>query len=280
MHSLGRLGELPLLPQTIAELEAVNGGPIGAARADTRILLISTATTLGAEQLDALPELAHVALCGTSYGRIDTDAIAARGISSSNVRDYSDEATAEVVFMQLVSLARGFGPYQWRSEPRELAGKALVIVGLGALGGAMAGLGLAYGMDVSYISRSAKPEWEARGLRRRTRGAGLDGAEVVILTGPTDVEVLAGDDLAHLDGAIVVQASVGRVVDPAAFRAWIAREGNHAVFDGAAGHAVREDFARLPRVVFPQTVAGLSHEALQRLGARVVENVRGALAQL
>ncbi len=212
MGLLGRWDELPLLSGTVAELERINGGPIEPAGPRTRILLVSTGTPLQDADLAGLPGLAHVALCGTSFGRIDTVALARRGITTSHVTDYGDHPTAEVVFMQLVALARGFGPHQWRAEPHELAGRSLVIIGLGALGGAMAHLGLAYRMRVSYVSRSPKPEWEARGLIRRTGGPGLTGADKVVLTGPTDVQVLGPDDFSHLDGAIVGLAVPARTL--------------------------------------------------------------------
>lgn len=276
---LGRAGELGLLPATMAQLEQLNGGPVEEADHDTRILLVSTATNLTAADLAGYPNLAHLALCGTSFGRIDTAVLDERGVTTSYVVDYGDHPAAEVVFMQLVGLARGYGPYQWRAESHELAGKTLTIVGLGALGAAMARLGLAYRMQVNHLSRSPKPEWEAQGVRQ-IQHEELAGTDVVILTSPTNVVVLDQADFDRLDGAIVVQASLGQVVDDAAFRAWIAREQNHAVFDLSAGEDIYAAYASLPRVIFPRVVAADSVETMQRLGDRVVANVTEALALL
>ena len=99
--------------------------------------------------------------------------------------------------MQLAALARGLGVHQWRPEPRELAEKRCTIVGLGDLGRSMAHLALAYGMDLSYISRQSKPELDAAGAVPGTRAELLPRAEIVILTGPTDTEMPVS--YTHLD---------------------------------------------------------------------------------
>jgi phosphoglycerate dehydrogenase-like enzyme len=274
---IARIGDLPLRPTEFDRLTALAGGSLGEAGPDTEIALISTATPLTAADIDQLTSLEHLALCGTSFGRIDIDALQRRGITTSSVVDYSDETTAEVIFMQLVAVARGFATVQWKAEPHELYGKRLLIVGLGALGAAVANLGLAYGMQVSHLSRSPKPEWEAKGVRRADRSTAFPSADVVVLTGPTNVVVVTADDLAQVHDAILLQASVGRVIDDAAFRHWITRGGNVAVFDLAAGEDAYADYAQLPRVVFPRAVSGLCDESRQRLGERFIANVETAM---
>ena len=274
---IARIGDLPLRPAELNRLTELAGGTLAEAGADTEIALISTATPLTATDIDRLTGLEHLALCGTSYGRIDVDALQQRGITTSNVVDYSDETTAEVIFMQLVAVARGFAAVQWKAEPHELYGKRLLIVGLGALGAAVANLGLAYGMVVSHLSRSPKPEWEAKGVRRADRSTAFASADIVVLTGPTNVILVTADDLAQLHDAILLQASVGRVIDDAAFRDWVSRGDNVAVFDLAAGEDAHADYAQLPRVVFSRAVSGLCDESRQRLGERVIANVESAM---
>lgn len=274
---IARLGDLPLRPAELATLTELAGGTIPEAGPDTEILLISTATPLAAADIDALTGLEHLALVGTSYGRIDVETLRRRGITTSNVADYSDETTAEVIFMHLVAVARGFASVQWKDEPHELYGKRLLVVGLGALGSAVANLGLAYGMAVSHLSRSPKPAWEAKGVRRADRTTAFADADVVVLTGPTGVELVSADDLASLHDAILLQASVGHVVDDAALRDWLTRGDNVAVFDLAAGEDAYAAYAPLPRVIFPRAVSGLCDESRQRLGERVIANVRTAM---
>lgn len=274
MLRIGTLGEPALLPDALAALR-----DLAAARTldaiDPEVLLISTTATLDRPALASLPSLGHVVVCGTSLGRLDLDALAERGISVDNVTHYGDHPAAEVTFMQLTAVARGFGVHQWRPEPRELAGKRCTIVGLGDLGRSMAHLALAYGMDLSYISRQSKPELDAAGAVPGTRAELLPRAEIVILTGPTDTEMLSRADFDVLaDGAILVQASGGQAFDDQGFRDWLSRPGNVAIFDLGAGEETYAAYAGLERVIFPRVVAGHSLETKQRLGAAVVSIVR------
>ena len=75
---------------------------------DPEVLLISTMTALTRADVDSMPSLRHVALCGTSKGRLDLDALAERGITVSNVTHYGDHPVAEFVFHHLVALFRGW----------------------------------------------------------------------------------------------------------------------------------------------------------------------------
>ena len=92
-------------------------------------------------------------------------------------------------------------------------GKSVGVIGLGALGKAIAHLALAYKMNASYFSLHRKQEWEDQGLRY---------ADL-----PT---VLKEND-------------------------------NYQAYKD------------VPRVMFADVVAGYTHEALERLYAKVLENI-------
>lgn len=277
MARLLALDDLPLLPETLAALKAIaDGGRLDAD--DPEVVLLATGTPLTAERLAAWPSLRHVALCGTSTARIDLDAVAAAGATWSNVTHYGDDPVAEVALAHLVALARGIGQQRWREHPHELAGMSMVIVGMGHLGRSLLPLMQAVGLQVSYVSRTPKPELDARGVHHGTRDELLPRADIVVLTGPTDTEVLSAADFdLLLDGVIVVQASIGRAMSAEGFDAWIVRPGNFALFDAVAGDDQRRSWAHLPRVRFTDEPAGMSYEARQRLGAAVVADVRRAL---
>lgn len=276
MPRLLALDDLPILPETLAALKAIaDGGRLDAD--DPEVVLLSTGTPLPAERLAGWPSLRHVALCGTSTARIDLDAVGAAGATSSNVTHYGDDPVAEVVLAHLVALARGIGRQRWREHPHELAGTSMVIVGMGHLGRSLLPLMQAVGLQVSYVSRTPKPDLDARGVHHGTRQELLPRADIVVLTGPTDTEMLAAADFGLLrDGVIVVQASIGRAMSPDGFTGWIARPGNFALFDAVAGDDQRRDYADLPRVQFTDEPAGMSYEARQRLGETLVNNVRRA----
>ena len=240
---------------------------------DAEAVLVSPSTVITADYISACPAVRYIGVCGTSTDNIDLQAIQNHGITLTNVRDYGDEPTAEFIFMQLVCLARGMGKWQWRAEPTELMGKTIGIIGLGALGQAIAHLALAYKMQVQYYSRTRKPEWEKQGVKYTDKTTVVSTSDIIVIATPTNHLALTEDDFSCIKpNAVLVQASQGDTFDKQAFLKWIQQ--NHAIFDYAAGETNYQAYKDLPHVIFPKVIAGHSVETKQRLGNRVIENLR------
>jgi len=208
---------------TFPENAAASTAELVARTGDAEAVLINTGTKIDKSYLDACPSVKYVGLCGTSTANVDLEALKARGVVFTNVTDYGDEPTAEYIFLQLEALARGVGKYQWKDVPRELMGKAIGIIGLGALGKAIANLALAYKMNASYFSAHRKPEWEERGLRYAERHDLLSACEIIVISTPTNMTVLGEKEFGLLKpNSVLVQASIGTPFDREAFLKWIA----------------------------------------------------------
>jgi phosphoglycerate dehydrogenase-like enzyme len=258
-------------PRSLDELVARTG--------DAEAVLINTRTQIDQRYLDACPSVKYVGLCGTSTAHVDLDALKARGIAFSNVSDYGDEPTAEYIFLQLEALARGVGAYQWQDQPRELMGKTIGIIGLGALGKAVAHLAVAYKMDAHYFSAHRKPEWERRGLQYSELLDLMPVCQIVVISSPTNIKVLGSAEFAMFKpGGILVQASMGTPFDRDAFLQWIAADGNFAIFDDGVGEENANLYKDVPRVILSATSSGDTLETRQRLGLKVVDNVQAYLA--
>jgi phosphoglycerate dehydrogenase-like enzyme len=258
-------------PQSLEELVARTG--------DSEAVLINTSTRIDQQYVDACPSVKYVGLCGTSTAHVNLDALRARGIAFSNVSDYGDEPTAEYIFMQLEALARGVGAYQWQNQPRELMGKTIGIIGLGALGKAIAHLAVAYKMDAYYFSAHRKPEWEERGLQYIKLHDLMHACQIIVISSPTNVEVLGSAEFAMFKpGGILVQASMGTPFDRDAFLKWIAADGNFAIFDDGVGEENATIYKDLPRVILSSTSSGSTLETRQRLGLKVVDKLQAYVA--
>ena len=158
------LDDLPLLPDDLDATKALaDGGRLDAD--DPEVVTLSTSAGFQARDLERWPSLKHVAVCGTSLGRLPQDALAERGITVSNVTDYGDHPVAEMLLAQFVFCARGVGGVTWREGSHELSGMRMTIVGLGMLGRSIAELAMDFGIEVSYVSRSAKSDLDAAGAR-------------------------------------------------------------------------------------------------------------------
>lgn len=107
------------------------------------------------------------------YDNIDVNAATKRGIAVTNTPGVLTDATAELAWALMMSVARhvargdryvredlfsGWDPTLMIGS--ELKGKTLGIIGMGSIGTAVARRSMGFGMDVIYCNRSEKPEVE------------------------------------------------------------------------------------------------------------------------
>lgn len=247
---------------------------------DVEMVLVSSGTKVTASYLDACPSVKYIGICGTSKENVDVAAAEGRGITVTNVVDYGDEPATEFIFMQLEYLARGMGEYQWRDYPTELMGKTIGIIGLGALGGAIAHLALAYKMNVLYYSRTRKSDQEQLGIKYVEKDELLQSSQIIVVSTPSNLIALSKDDFNLLQpNSIVVQASQGVSLSREGFLEWVTHDGNFALFDYSAGQESYEAYKDVPRVIFPKIIAGHTQETKRRLGEKVVFNVKQFLGR-
>lgn len=246
---------------------------------DAELILVSTGTRLTREYFEACPSVHYVGICGTSTALVDIETLKEKEIQWSNVSDYGDEPTAEYIFMQLTALARGVGQYQWKEMPRELMGKRIGVIGLGALGKAIARLALAYKMDAGYYSIHRKEDWERQGLTYFEHQDLIKRSEIIILSTPTNVQALGRTEFNYIQpNSILIQASIGNPFDKEAFFEWIKKEGNFAIFDAGIGEENMQLYKNLPRIIVSNNTSGYCYETRIRLGEKVIENIQAYLS--
>ena len=137
-----------------------------AREADALLTLVTD--PVGADLLDAAPDLKAIANMAVGTDNIDVEAAAERGIAVGNTPDVLTDATADLAFALLLALARRIVPGaetvrsgEWRTwEPAgdlgaDLAGATLGIVGWGRIGQAVARRAEGFGMEIVHSSRSS-----------------------------------------------------------------------------------------------------------------------------
>lgn len=161
---LTALGECAIHDRTPRELTV--------ARAAGATVALTNKTVLGAAEIAALPDLRYIGVLATGYNVVDIPAARAAGIVVTNVPAYSTASVAQTVFAfilefcQQVALhaasvragdwTRSIDFAYWKTPLVELAGKTLGLVGLGAIGQAVARLGQAFGMRVVAAVRTPR----------------------------------------------------------------------------------------------------------------------------
>lgn len=241
---------------------------------DAEAVLVSINSKITEDYLTVCPTVKYVGLCGTSTANIDFDSLKRHKVAFSNVKDYGDEPAAEYMFMLLLMLARGEGKYQWQKMPTEIMGKSIGIIGLGALGKAVANLSLGYKMKVNYYSPHRKIELEKNGIKFMEMNTLLKNNDIIVISTPTNVKVLGKPEFELIKpNSVLMYLSSGEAFDKLDFIEWISNKNNFALFNYSAGEDYFQSFKDLPNVIFPKIIAGHTRETKQRLGEKVINNL-------
>jgi glycerate dehydrogenase len=236
---LRALGDVTAYPRTSAAERALRCA--GAQAILTNKVVVDSAL------LEALPALRYTGVLATGTNVVDLDAARARGIAVTNVPAYAGESVAGLVFALILHFyydvaghAADVAAGGWARCPdfsffrkplHELAGKTLVVVGSGHIGGAVARIGAAFGMTVvrAAVPRTEVPKTtspEAAPKDRVPLAQALPLADVVSLHCPLTEATrgLAGPAFfaALKPGALFINTGRGGLVDEPALLAALA----------------------------------------------------------
>jgi len=288
-NELAALGDLTLYPRTRPEqvLE----------RAASASAVFTNKVILDADTLAALPDLRYIGIQATGTNCVDLPAAKRLGIAVTNVEDYSTASVAQFVFALLLHLFADVAGHRQRVEAgmwsrsgefcffekglHELAGQTLLIVGLGAIGSAVARIAEGFGMQVIAAGLPGRPVGKARSgdIPRIPLAEALSQADIISLHCPLTDEThnLVDDNFLGRckDGAILVNTARGGLVDEAALlRALDSGRLSAAALDVLAEEPASETHPLVahPRTVVTSHMAWATEEARRRLISKVAEN--------
>ncbi|MDY7230428.1 2-hydroxyacid dehydrogenase [Hyalangium rubrum] len=296
-EALGRLSKHVELRVWEEELPPPREALLELARGVEGLITLLT-DRVDAPLLEASPSLRAVSNVAVGYDNIDVAACTARRIAVGNTPGVLTETTADFAFALLMGLARRVAEAdgyvragQWRTwSPTlllgaDIHGATLGIVGLGAIGAAMARRARGFGMRVLYVNRHPKPELEAvLGLRRVDKATLLAESDFVSLHVPLTPETrhwMGRAELAAMKpGAMLVNTARGTVVDQAALAEALAggRLGG-AALDVTEPEPLPMDspLLKLPNVLLAPHIASASHATRGRMASMAVDNLLAAL---
>ncbi len=181
------------------------------------------------------PRLKVVSNVAVGYNNIDVAACRDHGVVATNTPGVLTDATADIAMALILMVTRRLGegerivrsnkPWQWGMFMllgTSLQGRRLGIVGMGAIGQALARRAKAFGMTVAYSNRSAvSPEIEAElGAERLNLDEMLATSDVVSINCPYSAEThhLIGAEQFELmrSSAYLVNTARGPIVDETA----------------------------------------------------------------
>ena len=271
----------PVTPETLAE-------PMKTAEA-----IIVRATKIDRDFLAHAPMLRICARHGVGYDAVDVAALTERGIPLTVTPDANAVSVAEHALMLMLTTARRTLDYDrntkaldWGAKPSlrtlDLAGMTVLVVGFGRIGGRVARLCAAFGMDV-LVHDPYIPQNTIKGAGFtpvKLLQEGLAAADIVTTHCPSNTEtrgmVNAAFFAAMKPGAAYINTARGTLVDEAALTA--------ALKSGRLGAAGLDVFweepvtTKLPFLDFPNVVvtphsAAATEQSTRRMGLSCVDSI-------
>jgi D-3-phosphoglycerate dehydrogenase len=273
------------------------GADLTAALADAEALVVRSATPVDAALIASAPKLRVIGRAGVGVDNVDVDAATAAGIVVCNAPEANVVSAAEHALALLLALARNVSVAErslrdgaWERERFagvELADKTLALLGYGRIGRLVASRARALGMRTvaydPYVTAERMAELGAD--HAETIEAALEVADVVSLHLPVTDATRGLIDTTRLallrPGSLLVNAARGALVDEDALV--------EALRSGRLGGAALDVFVKeplagdsplrdAPNLVLTPHLAGSTHEAQDRAGIVVAEQVVAALA--
>lgn len=249
---------------------------------------------LRAEVIEACPNLKFIDVAFTGVDHVALDAARARGVKVSNAAGYSTRSVAELALCMMISLLRNVPQVSERCRRggtkdglvgRELGGKTVGIVGVGAIGGMVAELCHAFGCKVLGVKRHLTGK-EPKYIRFVTLDELLRESDIVSLHVPLTDSTRNMIDAEHIalmkPGAILINTARGTVVDSKALA--------EALDDGRLGGAGIDVFETEPplpadhpllhsrnTLVTPH-IAFATAESMEKRAGIVFDNIHAWLA--
>ena len=264
-------------------------------------VLITNKAKIDAELIGESPDLKLIAVAATGIDCVDARAAREAGVSVCNVPSYGTDSVAQYTFALLLELCHHVGRHArevregewsrcpdfsfWKTPQRELAGKAMGIVGFGRIGRRVGDLAHAFGMSVLAAPSSGDdPSYqpfertEVEDLFARadvislhcpmtTRTAGLVDRDRLALVKPTAFLINTAR------GGLVVEADLADALNADRLSA--------AAVDVASAEPIRADNPLLSakNCLITPHMAWASVEARRRLVEAITANVSNFLEE-
>lgn len=208
---------------------------------DAEVIIVAN-MPLSADVIAAAEHLKFISVAFTGFDHVDIEQCKKQGVKVSNAAGYSTHSVAEISFGLMISVLRSMVPLEGIAREggtkdgyrqSDLYGKTLGVLGTGAIGAAVANLGLAFGCDVVAYNRSENSELIEKGVKYMPLEDVLKTSDIVSVHVPltADTKHLINAERLKLmkPSSIIINTAVGPIVDSAALA--------QALKDGVIGGA-------------------------------------------
>jgi len=197
------------------------------------------------------------------------------GITVKGIRDYGDEGVAEYIIHELVEFLQGYNGFKWDNIAHEITNLKCGVVGLDTSGTLIARALKFFEADVSYYSRTRKPDLEDEyGFNYKDLNTLCKESEAIFLALNKNVLLLGKEQFDLMKGKrILFNTSIGPGFDVLALKDWL-KEDKHFFFGDTLQTIGDNELWKLDNTfTINRSAGGKSYQAYVRLGEKVLNNI-------
>lgn len=223
-QNISTLGELIVHHRTPANMTVEN-------IADAEIVFTNK-TPITKEVFDGCPAIRYVGVLATGYNVVDLEYARSKGITVTNIPDYSTSSVCQFVFALLLEICNNVKLHSdsvhagewvrcpdftyWKTPLLELAGKTLGVFGYGSIGSSVAATAKTFGMNVICNTRTPSRIKPDSGVSSVSFEELLAKADVISLHSPLTVQtqnIINSETINQMKtGVIIINTARGPLV--------------------------------------------------------------------
>lgn len=249
-------------------------------------VLLSYTSKITRKIFENCPGIRYVGMCCSLYSEesanVDIAWAKQHGITVLGIRDYGDRGVVEFALCELVRFLHGYDRPMFSDMPVEITGLKAGIIGLGVSGGMIAEALNFMGAEVSYYSRSRKPDFEAKGIVYQPLLTLLEDSQAVFCCLNKNVLLLGEEEFKRLGtGKLLFNTSIGPAFDPADLKKWLESENNYFICDTKGAIGDEKGLLKDQKNLFcADYSAGRTSQAFSLLSEKMLNNIRTFLGSV
>lgn len=268
---------------------------------DCEILVFRSGVKISAQLMECAPDLKLLVRAGSGLDNLDFEYVQRRGLKLVRIPQPGARAVTEMAFAFMLALSRrlfeadrSMRESRWAKNELSgylLYGKTLGIVGVGNIGGCVADMGVAWGMNVIGCVEHPSPEriqkFLEKGIRILEFEQVLAEADYLSIHVPLKENtrfLIHAEELARMkSGSYLINLARGGIVDERALYEALTDGGR---LRGAAldvheqeGEGKLSPLAGLPNVILTPHIGAMAVDTQREIGRRVVEAVSSFAAE-
>lgn len=246
-------------------------------------ILVSWSTTISKEIIESCPNLKHIALCCSFYGKqfakVDIDTAEKKGITYSYLAEYGDNGTVEYVIAEAINLVHGFYGKMLKEEAYDLTGIKVGILGLGDLGTKIARCFRLFDTDVYYYSRTRKENIEIElNIKYLELEELLKTVDIISINLNRDVCLIGGDNLKKFGNKkAIINTSIGKCYEINSLKEWLENKSNYYICDEPTINDDIKEILNYDNVIYTNAHSGGgTKQCLERATEQIINNIKNA----